>query len=452
MLSDRQIVELFHLQFVRLLGSGPDKDRFAIKGGCNLRFFFESIRYSDDIDIDVTRTPVHTLKEKVSRILEGPALVLPLRSRGVSVREISAPKQTDTTQRWKVGLAAEGRSLPLHTKIEFLHRNTTEEAKVEPIASSVLADYQLMPQLARHYPLAAALRQKVGALTGRSTVQARDVFDLAVLLAKAGGETSCPRPGSQGDRAGEGRLLRGLQVPSGLLFEDRACRRIRQAGGLGRFAGAGRRTVGKGPLMNAPEALRRLKGLRVPAATTADAAAILGVSGEAASHTMRRLAKSGLVTPMRKGLWALAERPDPLVLTEYVTAPYPSYVSLQTALYQHGMIDQIPSMIFVVSLARSARIETGLGTYSVHHVQPGFFDGFQSLPDSGIKLALPEKALVDVLYLSPTRARLFAALPEVELPRGFRRSAAREWVRRIPSRRLRTIVANRLEEALARSR
>ncbi len=194
MLSDRQIVELFHLQFVRLLGSGPDKDRFAIKGGCNLRFFFESIRYSDDIDIDVTRTPVHTLKEKVSRILEGPALVLPLRSRGVSVREISAPKQTDTTQRWKVGLAAEGRSLPLHTKIEFSRRNTTEEAKVEPIAASVLADYQLMPQLARHYPLAAALRQKIGALVGRSTVQARDVFDLAVLLAKAGGKPDVLRP------------------------------------------------------------------------------------------------------------------------------------------------------------------------------------------------------------------------------------------------------------------
>jgi len=87
-----------------------------------------------------------------------------------------------------------GRSLPLHTKIEFSRRNTTEEAKVEPIAASVLADYQLMPQLARHYPLAAALRQKVGALTGRSTVQARDVFDLTVLLAKAGGETDALRP------------------------------------------------------------------------------------------------------------------------------------------------------------------------------------------------------------------------------------------------------------------
>ena len=140
MLSALEIVELFHLHLVRLLCSGPDKDRFAIKGGCNLRFFFESIRYSEDIDLDVARTPVHTLKEKVGKILEGPALLLPLNSRGISVHEVSAPKQTETTQRWKVGLAAEGRSLPLHTKIEFSRRKTTEEAKVEPVAASVLAD------------------------------------------------------------------------------------------------------------------------------------------------------------------------------------------------------------------------------------------------------------------------------------------------------------------------
>ena len=79
MLLDRQGVELFHLHFVRLLCSGPDKDRFAIKGGCNLRFFFESVRYSEDLDLDVERIPVHTLKEKVGKILEGAALRLPLK-------------------------------------------------------------------------------------------------------------------------------------------------------------------------------------------------------------------------------------------------------------------------------------------------------------------------------------------------------------------------------------
>lgn len=203
--------------------------------------------------------------------------------------------------------------------------------------------------------------------------------------------------------------------------------------------------------MNAAEALRRLRALRVPAATTSDAAAVLGISGEAASHTMRRLARSRLVTPVRKGVWALAEQPDPLALAEYVTAPYPSYLSLQTALYRHGMIDQIPSMIFVVSLARTGRIETPLGTYSVHHVQPSLFDGFEPVAESGIKLATAEKALVDFLYLSPARGRLFASLPELELPRGFRRSEARRWVRRIPSARLRTIVERKLDEVLARS-
>ncbi len=202
--------------------------------------------------------------------------------------------------------------------------------------------------------------------------------------------------------------------------------------------------------MNATEALGRLKSLRVPAATTADVAAVLGLSGTATSHMLKRLGRAGLVTPLRKGVWAVAERPDRLVLAEYVTAPYPAYLSLQTALYQHGMIEQIPSMIYLVSLARSARIKTALGTYSVHHVQPALFDGFE-VRDSGIKLALPEKALIDFLYLSPTRARLFTALPELELPRGFRRRVAREWVRRIPSWRLRTIVARRLDEVLARA-
>ncbi len=192
MFSDRQIVELFHLQFVRLLCAGPDKDRFAIKGGCNLRFFFESYRYSEDIDLDVTRLPVHTLKERVTKILAGPALVLPLRSRGIAIVETSAPKQTET-QRWKVSLAAEGRALPLHTKIEFSRRKTAEESRVEPVAASVLAEYGLMPLLAPHYPLVAAIRQKIGALIHRSTVQARDVFDLSVFLAKAGGNADVLR-------------------------------------------------------------------------------------------------------------------------------------------------------------------------------------------------------------------------------------------------------------------
>src|SRR5207248_10474639 len=114
------------------------------------------------------------------------------------------------------------------------------------------------------------------------------------------------------------RVVRRFQVSARLLPEARAPGRIRHPRGLGGNAGAGHRAVREGARMNASEALGRLKRLRVPAATTADAAAVLGVSGEAASHTLRRLARSGLVTPVRRGLWALADRTDPLALGVYV--------------------------------------------------------------------------------------------------------------------------------------
>jgi hypothetical protein len=90
-ISDRQAVELFHLHFARLLCSGPSKGSFAVKEGCNLRFFFESVRYSEDIDLDVAGLPVHALKERVSAVLSGPALSLTLRSRGIVARRLRDP-------------------------------------------------------------------------------------------------------------------------------------------------------------------------------------------------------------------------------------------------------------------------------------------------------------------------------------------------------------------------
>jgi predicted nucleotidyltransferase component of viral defense system len=47
-------IELFHLLFLRQIEGKLDKKLYALKGGCNLRFFFKSIRYSEDIDFDIT--------------------------------------------------------------------------------------------------------------------------------------------------------------------------------------------------------------------------------------------------------------------------------------------------------------------------------------------------------------------------------------------------------------
>ena len=203
--------------------------------------------------------------------------------------------------------------------------------------------------------------------------------------------------------------------------------------------------------MTAAKALALLRGLRTPAFTTGDAAARLGLTGEAASQTLRRLQAAGLLRSVRRGLWTL-EDAEPLALAEYLTAPHLSYVSLQSALHIHGMIEQIPAVTYLVSLGRSHRIRTTLGTFSVHRVAPAFFGGFEVSPRSGAKIATPEKALLDVFYLSGVRSRLFAALPELELPAGFRIGVARDWIARISSSRLRTVVTRRLDAILAPQR
>lgn len=193
--------------------------------------------------------------------------------------------------------------------------------------------------------------------------------------------------------------------------------------------------------------LGRLLELGKPVLTTGDAALHLGLTRSAASRALGRLAAAGLVLPVRHGLWSIDRKIDPLGLPEHLTAPFPAYVSLLTALQLHGMISQLPRLVYVASLAPTRRISTQLGEYSVHRLAPSFFGGFTTTP-GGIKLATPEKALLDTLYLAPARSRLFAALPEVELPRRFDREEARRWIARIAPGPRREAVRLRLEALL----
>jgi len=196
--------------------------------------------------------------------------------------------------------------------------------------------------------------------------------------------------------------------------------------------------------MSSVEAYTALLRLGVPVVETADAAALLRQSTAAAAQTLARLARAGLVARVRHGTWWLSPPVDPYRLPAYLTAPLESYLSLQTALHLHGLIEQVPHVYYVVSLARTQRIATIAGTFSIHHVAPEVFCGYADT-STGVRLASPEKALFDVAYLSAGRSRLFTSLPELSLPRGFRRSELRRWLAKIPSERSRTVTARKLD-------
>lgn len=179
-MQTRETVEIFHLLFLAELGRSLDKQLYAVKGGCNLRFFFGSPRYSEDLDLDVRTIERGTLARKVSRLLDGRALTLVLSAHEIAIRTVSAPKQTDTTQRWKIELNT-GNSV-VRTKIEFSRRGLEPGTAFDPVDPALIGRHGLSPVLLTHYGARAAFLQKARALAGRARTQARDVFDLDLLL------------------------------------------------------------------------------------------------------------------------------------------------------------------------------------------------------------------------------------------------------------------------------
>ena len=190
----------------------------------------------------------------------------------------------------------------------------------------------------------------------------------------------------------------------------------------------------------------RLLRMGPAAFQSSDAAAYLGIGNAHASKLLARLAASGHLARLGRGRWGFKDRIDPFALPEYLTSPFPSYVSLQSALYHHGMISQIPSVLYAVSLARTRTHPTPLGTVSVHHIDPSFFFGHQLSGKGPGKIATPEKTLIDFLYLSPARTRLFRALPELEFPAGFKVNEARKIIGQIRPVRRRNHVSRLFEE------
>lgn len=176
--SPLQIREAFHLCFLQEFLRKFDPKLVILKGGVNLRFYFKSPRYSEDMDLDVKTASVSSVKNNVLRTLE--ILKRTMKSHGV--RDIIPPnlkvaKQTETTQRFKVHLmTADG--LDLFTKIEFSRRGVKGTAKFERVDEDLLRAYRLASVIVQHYDAISAFDQKIGALADRSEVQTRDVFDL----------------------------------------------------------------------------------------------------------------------------------------------------------------------------------------------------------------------------------------------------------------------------------
>lgn len=182
--TDLQLREVFHLEFLRWLSRRVKPECYALKGGVNLRFFFKSLRYSEDMDLDVQRMTVEALKEVVMKILKQRSFqenLMPFGILEIVPPDIIKAKQTKITQRFKVHLITESGE-DLFTKIEFSRRGFRGKVVVQVILADILRLYRLSPILIPHYDASSAIVQKIEAIATRTIIQPRDILDLYLLI------------------------------------------------------------------------------------------------------------------------------------------------------------------------------------------------------------------------------------------------------------------------------
>jgi len=132
-----------------------------------------------------------------------------------------------------------------------------------------------------------------------------------------------------------------------------------------------------------------------------------GVDPADLGRQLSRWVKSGNLIQLRKSLYALSEqyqktRPHPFLVANRLKRA--SYVSLQSALEYHGLIPEYVPSVTSVTTGRPEELVNPLGSFIFRHIKKALFYGYQTVnlgEDQSTFIATPEKALLDLLYLTP---------------------------------------------------
>lgn len=81
----------------------------------------------------------------------------------------------------------------------------------------------------------------------------------------------------------------------------------------------------------------------------------------------------------------------------------PSYISLEAGLSHYGLIPEAVYTMTSISTLKTKSFDTHLCTFSYRNLKPSLFFGYKVIEWQGfpIKIAEPEKVLLDYLYLNP---------------------------------------------------
>jgi predicted transcriptional regulator of viral defense system len=140
----------------------------------------------------------------------------------------------------------------------------------------------------------------------------------------------------------------------------------------------------------------RLLSADSPFFTTSSFQAIFGASRESTRTIAARLVKRGVLTRIRRDLYALLNSKYSLFSLGNALCQ-PSVISLESALNYWGLIVQVPQIIFSTAL-RSYRYEADNTTFVYRRMAPQLMR-FGQVKIEDFYIADPEKAFLDTLYM-----------------------------------------------------
>lgn len=123
-------------------------------------------------------------------------------------------------------------------------------------------------------------------------------------------------------------------------------------------------------------------------------------------NNITRWLKKGYLVRLKQGYYTFPEykgKPDyPLYFANRIYRP--SYISLHTALSFYGMIPEAVVQITSVTSLKTTAFTNDFGEYTYHSLKKNLIFGYDLKPmkdNRTIQFAMPEKALLDLLYLYP---------------------------------------------------
>lgn len=140
--------------------------------------------------------------------------------------------------------------------------------------------------------------------------------------------------------------------------------------------------------------------------TTADIITLSDLTAVTATQSLLRLASQNIIVRIKRGTWVnkLVADLNPYEAVPFLRAPWPSYVSLHSALADYGVIEEIPHVIYAVTSTMPRKYSTPIGEFRFHHLPERLMWGFE-IRQTGhghYPVADREKAFLDLIYLALT--------------------------------------------------